>query len=161
MPDTHRSRCPVNLSLELFGDRWTLIVLRDILFVGKRHYRELLQSEEGISTNILADRLRMLVDEGLLTRTDDPSHQQKAIYSLTEKGISLVPVFAAIGEWALQWLPVSDAAAAHARMLAQGGPPMWEALMAELREAHLGAPRGGKTRHPVPHRGTHPRRRSR
>ena len=62
-----------------------------MMFGGKRHFRELLGAEEGISSNILADRLRKLVEEGMLTKSDDPTHKQKAIYSLTEKSIDLVP----------------------------------------------------------------------
>jgi DNA-binding HxlR family transcriptional regulator len=89
-----RSGCPINLSLELFGDRWTLLVLRDIIFTGARHFRELLHGPERISSNILADRLDTLVAHGLLTRADDPSHKQKVIYSLTEQAIELVPVLA-------------------------------------------------------------------
>lgn len=141
MSDVHRSLCPVNLSLELFGDRWTLLILRDIIFTGRRHYLELLHSQiEGISSNILADRLRMMVDEGLLTRSDDPTHKQRAIYSLTEKSIALVPVFAMIGAWGRRWLPVSEELGVRAELLEEGGPAMWDALMAELREAHLGVP---------------------
>ena len=63
-----RSYCPINLSLEIFGDAWTLLVLRDMMFAGKRHFRELLQSDERISSNILADRLSRLVGQGLLTK---------------------------------------------------------------------------------------------
>ena len=75
---SHRSGCPINLTLEVLGDRWSLIVIRDIMFGNRRHFRELLnQSEEGIASNILADRLRRLVEERLLTRTDDPAHRQK------------------------------------------------------------------------------------
>ena len=92
--DDHRSGCQIKLSLEVFGDRWSLLILRDTMFSGKRHFRELLKSEEGIASNILADRLRKLLGEGMITRADDPSHKQKAIYSLTEKSIALVPVFA-------------------------------------------------------------------
>src|SRR4051812_34290926 len=93
MPSTEpRSYCPINLSLEIFGDTWSLLVLRDMMFSGKRHFRELLQSDERISSNILADRLARLVDHGLLTKADDPTHKQKAIYSLTEKAITLLPV---------------------------------------------------------------------
>lgn len=139
-PDTPRSHCPINLSLEVFGDRWTLLILRDMIFGGRRHYRELLQNQEGISSNILADRLRRLVDAGLLTRRGDPSHRQKAIYSLTEQAITLVPVLAMIGAWGGRWLPVSEELAIRAQLLEEGGPPMWEAFMAELRAAHLGAP---------------------
>src|SRR5439155_652697 len=80
MPSTEpRSYCPINLSLEIFGDAWTLLVLRDMMFSGKRHFRELLQSDERISSNILADRLARLVEHGLLTKSDDPTHKQNAI----------------------------------------------------------------------------------
>ncbi|HSX75557.1 MAG TPA: helix-turn-helix domain-containing protein, partial [Shinella sp.] len=68
MKDTRRSGCPINLTLEILGDRWSLIVLRDMMFGNRRHFRELLtKSEEGIASNILADRLRRLVDEGLVS----------------------------------------------------------------------------------------------
>lgn len=135
--DGHRSGCPINLSLEVFGDRWSLLVLRDMMFGGKRHFRELLRSEEGIASNILADRLRRLVDEGMITRADDPSHKQKAIYSLTEKAIALVPVFASLGAWGRRYLPVSQRLSARARVLEEGGPDMWVRFMAELRHEHL------------------------
>ena len=73
--DDHRSGCPINLSLEVFGDKWSLLILRDMMFGGKRHFRELLRSEEGISSNILADRLRKLLGKGMITRADAPSHK--------------------------------------------------------------------------------------
>jgi DNA-binding HxlR family transcriptional regulator len=85
-----RSGCPINLTLEMLGDRWSLIVIRDIMFGNRRHYGDLLRlSEEGIASNILANRLARLVQSGLLLRTDDPTHKQKAIYSLTEASIQL------------------------------------------------------------------------
>jgi DNA-binding HxlR family transcriptional regulator len=136
--DGHRSGCPINLSLEVFGDRWSLLILRDMVFGGKRHFRELLRSEEGIASNILADRLRRLVAEGMLTKSPDPTHKQKAIYSLTEKSIALVPVFAHLGTWGSRYLPVSEELSVRARVLGEGGPEMWERFMAELREEHLG-----------------------
>ena len=92
MDGPHRSGCPINLSLEVFGDRWSLIVLRDVIFGGRRHFRELLtRSEEGIASNILADRLRRLAAAGMLTSAPDPAHRQRTILSLTEKSIALVP----------------------------------------------------------------------
>ena len=146
----HRSGCPINLSLEALGDKWSLIVVRDITFGGRRRFRELLtQSEEGIASNILADRLKRLMEAGLVSRRDDPTHKQKAIYSLTEKAIELLPVFAQIGAWGTRHLPVSEELSIRARLLAEGGPAMWEDFMAELREAHLGiAPAGRKRRGP-------------
>lgn len=143
----HRSGCPINLTLEVLGDKWSLLILRDMMFGNRRHFRELLRSEEGISTNILADRLKLLLEEGLITKADDPSHKQKSIYSLTEKAIDLLPVFAMIGDWGTRHLPVSEELSIRARLLAEGGPAMWRDFMEELREAHLGAPpRAGKKR---------------
>jgi DNA-binding HxlR family transcriptional regulator len=77
---TRRSGCPINLTLEMLGDRWSLIVIRDVMFRNRRHYRELMNlSEEGIASNILTDRLRRLVEAGLVSKRDDPTHKQKTI----------------------------------------------------------------------------------
>lgn len=139
MTELHRSGCPINLTLEILGDRWSLIVIRDIMFGNRRHFRELLQnSQEGIASNILADRLRRLVDKGLLTRVDDPSHKQKAIYSLTEMAIDLVPLFAHMGAWGRKHLAVSEALSVRAQLLEDGGPKLWDDFMDELRAKHLG-----------------------
>jgi DNA-binding HxlR family transcriptional regulator len=141
MRDTHRSGCPINLTLEILGDRWSLIVLRDMMFGNRRYYREMLtNSEEGIASNILADRLRRLMSEGLITKADDPTHKQKGRYSLTEMGISLVPVFAAMGTWGRKFLDVSEDLSIRAELLESGGPPMWDDFMQELRSMHLGTP---------------------
>jgi DNA-binding HxlR family transcriptional regulator len=137
-----KSGCPINLSLEVFGDRWSLIVLRDMMFGNRRHFRELLsQSEEGIASNILSARLKHLLDLGMITKADDPTHKQKAIYSLTEKAIELVPIFAMLGAWGRRHLPVSRELAIRAQLLEEGGPKMWEAFMQELRTLHLGTPK--------------------
>ena len=134
-----RSGCPINLTLETLGDRWSLIVIRDMMFGNRRHFRELLgKSEEGIASNILADRLKRLTEAGLVTRADDPSHKQKAIYSLTEKAIQLVPLLAHMGAWGRRHLPVTDELAIRAQLLEEGGPEMWDDFMDELRAAHLG-----------------------
>jgi DNA-binding HxlR family transcriptional regulator len=136
-----RSYCPINLSLEIFGDAWTLLVLRDLMFAGKRHFRELLQSEEHISSNILADRLARLVDNGVLIKADDPTHKQKAIYSLTEKGIALLPIIVQIGAWGSHWIPDAKKLDAPARKvlreIQEAGPRGWLERMNELRDAHL------------------------
>jgi DNA-binding HxlR family transcriptional regulator len=125
------------LGLEVFGDRWTLLIVRDLMFAGKRHFRELLRSDEGIAANVLADRLAMLVEQGIVTRSDDPTHKQKAVYSLTEKGIDLLPILAQIGIWSLKYRPVSqELGAATDVMLEQGGPPLREQLTNDLRATH-------------------------
>jgi len=133
-----KSGCPINMAIELLGDRWSLIVLRDIMFGGKTHFRELLAASiEGIASNILASRLAKLVDVGLLTRHDDPSHRQKVEYHLTEAAIQLVPVLAQLGAWGACWLPTTPKLTMRAELLADGGPPLWERFMAELRAIHL------------------------
>jgi DNA-binding HxlR family transcriptional regulator len=137
MKSAHRSECPINLTLEILGDKWSLLILRDMIFGGKRHFRELLRSQEGIASNILAERLRTLVEQGLLTRSEDPSHKQKAIYSLTEMSIALVPVFAQIGAWGRKYLPVSEELGIRAKLLDEGGAEMWERFVRELRREHL------------------------
>ena len=143
MASPPRSRCPINLSLEVIGDGWSLIVLRDIIFGGRRHFREILNNSlEGIASNILAARLKALVAAGLLTRAPDPTHRQKVVYSLTEAGIELVPVMAALGAWGRRFLPASEELSIRAQLLEEGGPPLWEEFMADLREAHLGLPSG-------------------
>jgi len=136
-----RSGCPINLTLETLGDRWSLIVIRDIMFGNRRHYRDLLNhSEEGIASNILADRLRKLAGAGLLSTSQDPAHKQKTIYSLTEPAIQLVPLLAQMGAWGRRFTPATRALSIRAQLLEEGGPEMWEAFMAELRHLHLGHP---------------------
>lgn len=136
-----RSYCPINLSLEIFGDTWTLLVLRDMMFGGKRHFREFLESDEHISSNILADRLARLVDNGVLTKSDDPTHKQKAIYSLTDKGIALLPIVVQIGAWGSRWVPEAKKLDPRARKIVreiqEGGPSAWAKRMDELRVEHV------------------------
>jgi DNA-binding HxlR family transcriptional regulator len=137
-----RSRCPINMTLEVLGDRWSLIVIRDLMFGNRRHFRELqARSEEGIASNILASRLKRLVETGLVTRADHPSHSQKGIYSLTEKAIQLLPLLVQMGAWGRRHLPVSPELAVRAQLLEEGGPQLWGAFQDELRNLHLGAPR--------------------
>lgn len=144
MQDAHRSGCPINLTLEVLGDRWSLIVIRDIIFGDRRRYRELLtRSEEGIASNVLADRLKRLLAAGLLTKSDDPRHRQSAIYSLTEPAIQLVPLLAQMGAWGRRHAPASRELSIRAQLLEEGGPPLWEALMGELRTRHLNAEASG------------------
>ena len=140
----HRSGCPINLTLEMLGDSWSLIVIRDVMFGNRRRYRELLmQSEEGIASNILADRLKRLVDAGLLTKARDPGHKQGFIYSLTEAAVQLVPLLATMGAWGRRHTPVSRELSIRAQLLEEGGPEMWRGLMDELRAIHLGVSRPG------------------
>ncbi|GAA3835925.1 MULTISPECIES: winged helix-turn-helix transcriptional regulator [Amycolatopsis] len=142
MTDERRSGCPINLSVEVLGDKWSLVVIRDMMFGNLRHFRELLQnSQEGIASNILASRLQRLTELGLVSRAPDPTHKQKVIYSLTEPAIQLVPVMAHLGAWGRRHLPVTRELAVRAELLERGGPQLWDEFMDELREQHLGIPR--------------------
>lgn len=135
-----RSGCPINAAVEAFGDRWSLLVLRDIMFGNRRHFRELQAgSEEGIASNILSDRLKRLVQGDLLSR-DDAGPGQRATYSLTEPAIQLVPVFAQLGAWGLRHRATTLSLRVRAELLEQGGPELWNDFMDELREVHLGIP---------------------
>jgi len=104
-----RSHCPVNYGLEAFGDRWALLILRDIVFRGKRTYGEFLKSEEGFATNILASRLDQLVREGILVRGGDESDGRKNRYSLSEKGLDLIPLIFEMVLWSYKHDSQSEA----------------------------------------------------
>jgi DNA-binding HxlR family transcriptional regulator len=134
MRENDRSTCPISTALELVGDRWTLLVVRDLMFAGKRHFREFLQSEEAISSNVLADRLNALVDNGIVSRRDDPTHAQKAIYSLTEKGLALLPVLVAMSAWTQKYHPQTRRPEAVA--LVARGPRALKQLQAHLEREH-------------------------
>jgi DNA-binding HxlR family transcriptional regulator len=95
-----RSGCPLNASVEILGDRWSLLIIRDMMLRGFHSYKEFLESYEGIATNILADRLRTLEAHGIINTEKDPSDGRKLIYSLTAKGIDLAPVLTEMVLWA-------------------------------------------------------------
>ena len=135
--ENHRSYCPINLALEVFGDKWSLIIIGNMMFGGKRHFRELLQSEEKIASNILTDRLAMLEREGIISKESDPEHKQKIIYSLTAKGIDLLPVIKAMGTWSFKYQPVDVEKHQHAKMLADGGDEIVETVKQQLIKEHL------------------------
>lgn len=119
-----RSGCPVSISLERFGDRWSLLIVRDLMVRGYRTFKEFLQSGEGIATNVLTDRLRSLEAAGIITAEPEASDARRIIYRLTEKGIDLAPVLLELLIWA-------------ARHEKTGAPCSVIATMAENREAVL------------------------
>lgn len=98
-----KSDCPINFALEIFGDKWTFLIVRDLMFKGKHFYGEFLLSEEGIATNILSDRLSLLEVNGIISKSSDPSHKQKIKYSLTKKGIDLVPLLVEFIVWSAKY----------------------------------------------------------
>lgn len=94
-----RSHCPVNYALEHIGDKWVLLILRDIIFKGFRHYNDFLKGGEGISTSVLSNRLSLLEESGILRKGEDPVKKSRILYSLTPKGISLLPVLIELIRW--------------------------------------------------------------
>lgn len=103
-----RSHCPISLALEAIGDRWSLLILRDVIVRGKTRYQEFLNSEEGISTNILADRLVRLEQQSLLTKSDDPDDKRQFRYSPTQKALDLLPIIFEMGRWSAKYDPRTD-----------------------------------------------------
>lgn len=100
----HTTGCPVAFGLDIFGDRWTLLIIRDMLLHGKRTYSDFMASDEKIATNILASRMKHLEDEGVVTRARDPENRRSFIYTLTDKGLSLTPVLLEIVRWSGDYL---------------------------------------------------------
>ena len=144
-----RSAGPISAAVEVLGDRWSLLILRDVIFSDRRYFRALLTgSIEGIASNILADRLVRFVEAGILTR-GTAVRGQRARYSLTEAGIQTLPIIAALGNWGLDWRPSSDERWSRQQLMRDAGPAFIAELMDELRARHLGAP-------PKPHDGPGP-----
>ena len=124
MKHTHhrRSDCPINFALELFGDPWSLLIIRDIVYFGKNTYGEFLASEEGMATNILASRLAHLEHQGILVKQRSEKDKRREEYVLTEKGLDLIPVLVEMANWSAQHDPHTAA------------PGAWIALMNAEKE---------------------------
>jgi len=98
-PTHRRSGCPVSCSLDLLGDRWSLLIVRDMVFIQSRYFKDFLGADEGIASNILTDRLAKLEATGIITRQPDPESGRQVIYSLTEKGFALIPLLVELVCW--------------------------------------------------------------
>lgn len=108
MPNPGKSRgtgCPIAFALDTFGDRWTLLVMRDLLLMGRKTYGEFLDSKEKIATNILADRLKFLEHAGIIRKKRDPENRRRNIYSPTKKGCDLIPVILELARWSAKYDP--------------------------------------------------------
>ncbi|HEY6619236.1 MAG TPA: helix-turn-helix domain-containing protein [Steroidobacteraceae bacterium] len=100
---SHRSQCAISRSLDVLGDRWTLLIVRDLLFAGLRSYGDFLTSGDGIATNILAARLEILETAGIIKSKADPTDGRKLIYRLTPKGTELAPILLELGTWGIKY----------------------------------------------------------
>ena len=129
-----RSHCPVNFALEMFGDKWSLLILRDLIFMGKRYFGQFLKSREGIATNILADRLDKLETRGIIAREVDAENRSKIRYSATDKGLDLIPILLEMNLWSGKYdgeTEVPQAILARIRSDREG-------YIRELRRRHRG-----------------------
>ena len=97
--------CPVNVAIEVAGDPWSMLVVRDIVFYGKHTFGEFLASDERITTSVLSDRLALLVREGVLIKHQAPQDRRKELYGLSEKGLALIPVLIELANWGVSYGP--------------------------------------------------------
>ena len=103
-----RSDCPISSSLDVWGDKWSLLIVRDLMFKKQSTYGEFLKSDEKIATNILASRLLMLEENGIISKQDHPDSKAKVLYKLTEKGINLLPLLIEINLWAEKYSEIPE-----------------------------------------------------
>lgn len=127
-----RSSCPISFALELVGDKWTLVVLRDLILARKRYFQELLDSPEGIASNILAARLKQLEATGMIKREADPEHGRRVVYSPTSMALDLLPVLVELMRWGMAHNPKTAAPAEIVRRLKQDR----DGFIAEVRARH-------------------------
>lgn len=118
----HRTDCPISTALDIFGDKWSLLIIRDMMFKGKNTYGDFLNSEEKIATNILADRLSLLESADIVSKHKHPDSKAKVLYKLTEKGIDLIPVLVEIIEWSEKHHKVHPMAREFAAQLKKDKP---------------------------------------
>lgn len=127
-----RSHCPINFALETFGDKWSLLIIRDLMFKGKRYYGEFLDSAESISTNILADRLVKLEQNGIIKKSVDHVKRSKIHYSLTKKGKDLLPMLLEMIMWSAHYDPATETDAEFIQKIQQQRNRLVKSILAKL-----------------------------
>lgn len=132
-----RSHCPINFALEHFGDKWSLLIIRDLMFKGKRHYNEFLDAEEKVSTSVLSSRLRQLEQRGLIRSGEDHVKKSRIRYSLTEKGIALAPMMVEMILWSADHDPDTEATADFLVPARTDRATLLATLDRQLRADHL------------------------
>jgi len=139
-----RSGCPIGIALDLFGDPWTLLIVRDLMFKGRNTYNQFLASEEGVTTTLLADRLARLVSDGLVDAHPDPVDGRKIRYELTEKGIALAPLMVEMVLWSADH-ERTDAPPETVDFMKADKPRFLEGVRSawEARRSDLGGPARG------------------
>ncbi len=132
-----RSQCAVSMALDAVGDKWSLLILRDLMFSDKRSYGQLQASEEKIATNILAARLVTLETNGLIRKDADPADSRRYLYFLTEKGIQLLPVVMELMHWMAKFNPGASACAGNKKAYEKDRVALYKELMLKLKKQHL------------------------
>ena len=130
-----RSDCPVSRSLDVWGDKWSLLIIRDLMFAKQCTYGDFLKAPEGIATNILAARLLLLEESGLIRKLDHPDSKAKVLYKLTQKGIDLLPVMIEINLWAEKYYPIPADRKAMLKEVKKDKEGFIKAGMKELKSA--------------------------
>ena len=129
-----RSDCPISSALDFVGDKWSLLIIRDIILSGKNTYNEFLRSDEKIATNVLADRLSMLEEAGILVKEDHPDSKAKYFYRLTKQGTDLLPALVEIILWSDKYLPISRQAKEFAKQLRKNKYGIIKQISSDLKK---------------------------
>ena len=128
-----KSHCPINFGLEIFGDPWSLLIVRDIVYFGKHTFKEFLASEEAIAPSVLSGRLTELEAAGVLVSSPDPADRRRVSYNLTEIGLGLIPVLMEIANWSARVDPATEAPIEWIETVARHKPEMIELITATVR----------------------------
>jgi DNA-binding HxlR family transcriptional regulator len=128
-----KSHCPINYGLEVFGDPWSLLIVRDIVYFGKHTFKEFLASEEAIAPSVLSARLSSLEAAGILVGSQDPADRRRVSYRLTEVGLGLIPILMEIANWSARVDPATDAPMEWIETVARDKPEMIELITATVR----------------------------
>jgi len=130
-----RSDCPVSCSLDIWGDKWSLLIVRDLMFAKECTYGDFLKSPEGIATNILASRLLSLEENKIIEKLDHPDSKAKVLYKLTRKGIDLLPIMIEINLWAEKYFSIPDERKAMLKEVKKDKAEFIKAAIKELEES--------------------------
>lgn len=132
-----RSHCPINFGLEHFGDKWSLLIIRDLMFKGKRHYNEFFESDEKVSTSVLGARLRSLEESGIISKGPDEVKKSRIKYSLTQKGIDLLPFMIDLITWSGRYDQQTEASTDFLNRALNHRQQILDELTANLKKEHL------------------------
>ncbi len=130
-----RSGCPISCSLDAWGDKWSLLIVRDLMFSKQCTYGDFLKADEKIATNILASRLQTLEENEIITKSEHPDSKAKVLYKLTQKGIDLLPVMIEINLWAEKYFTLAEERKALLKDIKKGKEAFIKATTKELKKA--------------------------